>query len=234
MTSKDLHYLGLLELGKLIQSRQVSPVDATQGQLDRIARLDGTLKSYAHLTAASALEQAHAAAKEIAGGNVRGPLHGVPIAVKDLCWMKDVPSAHGMTIYRDYRPKEDATVVARLKNAGAVILGKLQQTEGAYADHHPEIDAPKNPWNADLWSSVVIERLRRRNGRGPLLRLARHRYWRIDPLSIGCQRGHGAEADMGARQSLWRIRIGGNAGSHWAHGSQRGRLRRDAWRDRRR
>jgi amidase len=154
MTSKDLHYLGLLELGKLIQSRQVSPVDATQGQLDRIARLDGTLKSYAHLTAASALEQAHAAAKEIAGGNVRGPLHGVPIAVKDLCWMKDVPSAHGMTIYRDYRPKEDATVVARLKNAGAIILGKLQQTEGAYADHHPEIDAPKNPWNADLWSGA--------------------------------------------------------------------------------
>src|SRR3954467_339420 len=247
MTSKDLHYLGLLELGKLIQSRQVSPVDATQGQLDRIARLDGTLKSYAHLTAASALEQAHAAAKEIAGGNVRGPLHGVPIAVKDLCWMKDVPSAHGMTIYRDYRPKEDATVVARLKNAGAIILGKLQQTEGAYADHHPEIDAPKNPWNADLWSgasssgSGVATAAGLCYGspgpaprRGPWLRLAGHRYWGIDPLSIGCQRGHGAEADMGARQSLWRIRIGGNAGSHWAHGAQCGRLRCDAWRDRRR
>src|SRR6185437_2642048 len=81
----------------------------------------------------------------------RGPLHGVPIAVKDLCWVRDVPSAHGMTIYRDYRPKEDATVVARLKQSGAVILGKLQQTEGAYADHHPQIDPPKNPWSADLW-----------------------------------------------------------------------------------
>jgi amidase len=151
MTPKDLHYLGLLDVGKLIQSRQLSPVEATQAQLDRIAKLDGALKSYAHLTAASALEQAHAAEKEIASGKVRGPLHGVPIAVKDLCWVKDVPSAHGMTIYRDYRPKEDATVVARLKNAGAVILGKLQQTEGAYADHHPQIDPPKNPWNADLW-----------------------------------------------------------------------------------
>jgi amidase len=151
MTSTDLHYLGLLELGKLIQSRQLSPVEATQAQLDRIARLDGALKSYAHLTGASALEQAHAAEKEIASGKVRGPLHGVPIAVKDLCWIKDVPSAHGMTIYRDHRPKEDATVVARLKNSGAVILGKLQQTEGAYADHHPQIDPPKNPWNADLW-----------------------------------------------------------------------------------
>lgn len=154
MASSDLHYLGLLEVGKLIQSRQLSPVEATQAQLDRIARLDGALKSYAHLTGAAALEQAHAAEKEIAGGKVRSPLHGVPIAVKDLCWMKDVPSAHGMTIYRDNRPKEDATVVARLRNAGAVILGKLQQTEGAYADHHPQIDPPKNPWNADLWPGV--------------------------------------------------------------------------------
>ena len=151
MTSTDLHYLGLLEIGRLIQSRQLSSVEATQAQLDRIARLDGALKSYAHLTDAAALEQARAAEKEIAGGKVRGPLHGVPIAVKDLCWVKDVPSAHGMTIYRDYRPKEDATVVTRLRNLGAIILGKLQQTEGAYADHHPQIDPPKNPWNAELW-----------------------------------------------------------------------------------
>jgi amidase len=154
MASEDLHYLGLLEVGKLIQSRQLSPVEVTQAQLDRIARLDGALKSYAHLTRASALEQAHAAEKEIAAGKVRGPLHGVPVAVKDLCWIKDVPSAHGMTIYRDHCPKDDATVVARLKAAGAVILGKLQQTEGAYADHHPQIDPPKNPWNANLWPGV--------------------------------------------------------------------------------
>jgi amidase len=154
MASKELHYLGLIEVGKLVQSRQLSPVEATQAQLDRIARLDGSLKSYACLMGAFALEQAHTAEKEIAGGKVRGPLHGVPIAVKDLCWVKDVPSAHGMTIHRDYRPKEDATVVARLKDAGAIILGKLQQTEGAYADHHPEIDPPKNPWDSSLWPGV--------------------------------------------------------------------------------
>jgi amidase len=151
MTSTDLHYLELIEVGKLILSRQLSSVEATQAQLGRIERLDSALKSYAYVMGASALEQAHAADKEIASGKVRGPLHGVPIAVKDLCWIKDVPSAHGMTIHRDYRPKEDATVIARLRKSGAVILGKLQQTEGAYADHHPEIDPPKNPWNADLW-----------------------------------------------------------------------------------
>ena len=154
MPTRDLHYCELVEIGQRIQKRELSPVEATQAQLDRIAHLDGQLKSYAYVMASSALEQAHAAEKEIAAGRVRGPLHGVPIAVKDLCWTKDAPTAAGMTIYRDYRPSEDATVVSRLKEAGAVILGKLQLTEGAYADHHPEIDPPRNPWDATLWSGA--------------------------------------------------------------------------------
>lgn len=154
MTSTNLHYLGLIEVGKLVQSRKLSPVEVTQAALDRIARLDGALKSYSTVVGEAALAQAHAAEKEIASGKVRGPLHGVPVAVKDLCWMKDTPTSHGMTILRDNRPKEDGTVVARLREAGAIILGKLQQTEGAYADHHPKIDPPKNPWNADLWTGV--------------------------------------------------------------------------------
>ena len=151
MTARDLHYSELVEVGRRIQKRDLSSVQATQAQLDRIASLDGRLKSYAHVMAASALEQAHAADKEIAGGKVKGALHGVPIAVKDLCWTKDAPTAAGMTIHRDNRPGEDATVVTRLRAAGAVILGKLQLTEGAYADHHPDIDPPKNPWGATLW-----------------------------------------------------------------------------------
>ena len=154
MPTRDLHYCELVEIGQRIRKRELSPVEATQAQLDRIARLDGQLKSYAYVMASSALEQAHAAEKEIAAGTVRGPLHGVPIAVKDLCWTKDAPTAAGTTIYRDYRPSEDATVVSRLKEAGAVILGKLQLTEGAYADHHPEIDPPRNPWDATLWSGA--------------------------------------------------------------------------------
>jgi amidase len=154
MPTRDLHYCELVEIGQRIQKRELSPVEATQAQLDRIAHLDGQLKSYAYVMASSALEQAHAAEKEIAAGKVRGPLHGVPIAVKDLCWTKNAPTAAGMTIYRDYRPSEDATVVSRLKEAGAVILGKLQLTEGAYADHHPEIDPPRNPWDATLWSGA--------------------------------------------------------------------------------
>src|SRR5882672_9067912 len=133
MPTRDLHYCELVEIGQRIQKRELSPVEATQAQLDRIAHLDGQLKSYAHVMASSALEQARAAEKEIAAGKVRGPLHGVPIAVKDLCWTRDAPTAAGMKIYRDYRPSEDATVVSRLKEAGAVILGKLQLTEGRTA-----------------------------------------------------------------------------------------------------
>src|ERR1700678_3388938 len=152
MTSRDLHYSGLVEVGKRIRKRELSAVEATQAQLDRIGRLDGRLKSYAHVMAASALEQAEAADREIATGKVRGPLHGVPIAVKDLCWTKDAPTAAGMKICRDNRPSEDATVVAKLKQAGAIILGKLQLTEGAYSDHHPDIEPPRNPWDATLWT----------------------------------------------------------------------------------
>src|ERR1700761_5810700 len=151
MSANDLHYLELVEIGRRIQKRELSSVSATQAQLDRIAKLDGQLKSYAYVMATSALEQAKAADQEIAAGKIRGPLHGVPIAVKDLCWTKDAPTAAGMKIYRDNRPKEDATVVIKLKEAGAIILGKLQLTEGAYADHHPEVDPPRNPWDARLW-----------------------------------------------------------------------------------
>jgi len=151
MPTTELHYLGLVELGQQVQAKKLSPVEVTKAMLERIERLDGKLKSYAYVMADSALAEAAAAEKEIASGKIKGPLHGVPVAVKDLCWAKGAPAAHGMMIHRDFRPTEDATVVARLKDAGAIILGKLQQTEGAYADHHPKIDPPKNPWNADLW-----------------------------------------------------------------------------------
>jgi amidase len=154
MPADDLHYSELVEIGRLVQKRELTSVAATQAQLDRIGKLDGQLKSYAYVMATSALEQAKAADLEIAAGKVRGPLHGVPIAVKDLCWTKDAPTAAGMKIYRDNRPKEDATVVIKLKEAGAVILGKLQLTEGAYADHHPEVDPPRNPWDAGLWAGA--------------------------------------------------------------------------------
>jgi amidase len=150
----DLHYLELTELAARIRTREISPVAVTRAQLDRIALLDSALGSYALVMADVAMAQADAAEAEIAAGRYRGVLHGVPIAVKDLCWTKGVPTAAGMPIYKHFRPDEDATVVRRLNQAGAVLLGKLQLTEGAYSDHHPSITRPKNPWNAEYWPGI--------------------------------------------------------------------------------
>ena len=151
MAHADLAYLELVEVAARIQSGALTSVAVTQAILDRIAELDEGLASYALVLPDLALALAQKADAEIAAGQIRGPLHGVPVAVKDLCWMTGVPTAAGMTIYADFKPDEDATVVARLLEAGAVILGKLQLTESAYADHHPAITPPKNPWNAATW-----------------------------------------------------------------------------------
>ncbi|MGD9914270.1 MAG: amidase [Rhizobiaceae bacterium] len=154
MAQDELHYRELLDVAGSIQTRKLSSVEVTRAQLDRIGSLDGTLKSYATVMPEQALAAAHAADAEIAAGKIRGPLHGVPVGVKDLCWTIDAPTAGGMPIFRDNRPTEDGTVVRKLREAGAVILGKLQLTEGAYADHHPDIHPPVNPWHADHWSGA--------------------------------------------------------------------------------
>jgi amidase len=151
MADEELAYLELTEVARRIRAGELSAVAVTKAMLDRIARLDGTLGSYALVLPEQALAQARQADAEIAKGKIRGPLHGAPIAVKDLCWMKNVPTAAGMTLYSDFRPEDDATVVTRLQDAGAIILGKLQLTESAYADHHPSITPPKNPWHPDHW-----------------------------------------------------------------------------------
>jgi amidase len=147
----DLAYLELTEVARLIRAGDLSSVAVTRAMLDRIAALDGRLGSYALVLPDLALAQAARADREIAGGACRGPLHGVPVAVKDLCWMAGVPTAAGTTVHADFRPDEDATVVTRLGDSGAVILGKLQLTEGAYAEHHPTITPPRNPWSAAHW-----------------------------------------------------------------------------------
>lgn len=152
--SADWHYLPITELAVRIRRREVSPTTVVQAQLDRIAALDGALHSYALVLADAAMAQAETAEADIAAGRYRGPLHGVPIGIKDLCWMEGVPTAAGMAIHRDFRPGRDATVVHRLKHAGAVLLGKLQLTEGAYSDHHPSVTAPVNPWHADYWPGI--------------------------------------------------------------------------------
>jgi amidase len=152
--SAELCYLELTELAHRLRDRKLSPVEVARAVLARVEALDGRLHSYARVTPEVALDQARQAEAEIGQGKWRGPLHGVPIAVKDLCYTKGIPTAAGMAIHTDFRPDFDATVVARLRQAGAVLLGKLQMTEGAFARHHPSVVAPINPWAADRWTGV--------------------------------------------------------------------------------
>ncbi len=143
----ELAYLQLVELAGLLRKRALSPVEATKAMLERIARLDPGLHSYLAVTEDLALAQAKKAEAEIQSGLYRGPLHGAPIALKDLYFTKGVATTFGMKVYAGWTPDFDATVVTRLYEAGAVMLGKLHLHEGAFAEHHPELPAPLNPWN---------------------------------------------------------------------------------------
>ncbi|MBT5778693.1 MAG: amidase [Rhodospirillaceae bacterium] len=154
MASDELHYLTLLEAGQKIKAGEISSAELTEAMLARIWKLNGTLHPYVTILAETAKAEAAQADAELARGEARGPMHGVPIAVKDLMAIDGVRTSAGMPILKDRIPDHTATVVDRLRAAGAVILGKLELTEGAYAAHHPDITVPANPWNTDYWPGV--------------------------------------------------------------------------------
>ncbi len=142
--------------------------------LDRIHQLNPTLRAYLTVLDEPALRQAEAADKEIAAGKYRGPLHGVPIAVKDLCWTKGVPTTCASKVLRDFRPDSNATIVDRFEAAGAVLLGKLHLTEFAMAWYHPEIPDTAQSVGCEAVARRVFERLGRGDCGGPVLCRYRH------------------------------------------------------------
>jgi amidase len=149
--SSDLPYESLTTVSDLIRRKRLSSVEVTDAILQRIAKLDGQYHSYATVLAERSLDRAKAADADIVRGLWRGPLHGVPIAVKDLCYTTFAPTLAGATIFKNFVPSFNATVVERLEDAGAILLGKLQMTEGAYTSHHPQVAGPMNPWNTNYW-----------------------------------------------------------------------------------
>jgi amidase len=157
MTSRSedgIWRLELTEVAELIRTRQLKSEEVTLSTLRRIEQLDPQLKSYVFVAGDSALNAARAADADIVRGRYKGILHGVPIGLKDLCYTVDAPTAAGTTIFRDFWPPYDATVVAKLRAAGAVIIGKLAMTEGAYLGYHPCMPAPVNPWDPATWAGV--------------------------------------------------------------------------------
>ena len=151
MSERPLHYQSLREVSSRLRRGESTAVEVTRAMLDRIAALDGAFRAYSVVMADAALEAAEAADQDTAAGKSRGPLHGTPIAVKDLCRTKGVRTRAGMPLLDGHVPDYDSTAVVRLREAGAVLLGKLELTEGAFACHHPDVEAPVNPWSPDLW-----------------------------------------------------------------------------------
>ncbi len=119
--------------------------------LARIAAMDSRLHAYIEVCADVALEQARVVDHELAQGACRGPLHGVPIGVKDLIDTMGVRTTCGSKIFADFVPDHDSTVMVRLRNAGAILLGKHSMTEFAGIAYHPSIQPPLNPWREDRW-----------------------------------------------------------------------------------
>ncbi len=154
MFSDELHYKQISEIAGLLASRKLSPVELVEHLLHRIDNVDPGLLSYSLVTPEVALQQARLAEEQIGRRQIRSQLHGVPVAVKDLCYTAGIPTMSGMPMHRDFRPGYDATVVRKLREAGAVLIGKLQLTEGAFADHHPDVPPPINPWHRDHWSGA--------------------------------------------------------------------------------
>jgi amidase len=150
----DLHYASLGDVCARMKSGELSSVQVTETILARIAELDPELHAFVMVLADSALETADRLDRARAAGERLGALHGVPIAVKDLLNTRGIPTASGTTVMRDFIPEEDATVVRRLQQAGAVLIGKTQLTEGAFGVHHPDVEAPRNPWNLEHWPGV--------------------------------------------------------------------------------
>ena len=149
-----MHYQTISELAPRIESGEISPVDLTEAQLKRIKYLDPKLQSYATVTEDLAIEQAERAKNEIANGLYRGKLHGIPIAVKDLCNTAGIRTMCGSAVFANNVPKHNATVVNKLNEAGSVLLGKLNMTEGAMGGYHPDFQIPENPWRATYWSGA--------------------------------------------------------------------------------
>lgn len=146
---EELTFLDLAEASRLVQTKEVSPVELTRACLARIERLDSVLKAFITVTADSALQEARQAESEISKGYWKGPLHGIPLAVKDLLESAGVRTTAASAVLQDFVPEQDAYVLQRLRSAGAVMLGKLNLHEFAYGGSAviSHFGTARNPWD---------------------------------------------------------------------------------------
>jgi len=151
MKTSSLTFATIEELAPLLAKKKISPVELAQWCLARIEKLNPQLNAFLTVTAEEALAEARLAERELARGRRRGPLHGIPIALKDNIWTRGIRTTAGSAILREFVPGEDATVVRRLQRAGAVLLGKTNLHEFAYGatNENPHFGSTHNPWASE-------------------------------------------------------------------------------------
>ncbi len=151
MPDESLHYMSVAELSGKMKSGELSPVEVTETHLRRIEALNEDLLGFLTVTADHAMDEAKKAEAEIAAGNWRGPLHGVPYGAKDIIDTAEIRTTHGSSFFRDNVPTEDADCISRLKKAGSVLLGKTHTHEFAAASTtiNPHYGTSHNPWNRE-------------------------------------------------------------------------------------
>ena len=150
MARSELPLHSASALAGLIESKEASPVEVVEAYLQRIDELDFKFNSYITVLRERALEEARQAEREIVAGNYRGPMHGIPVGVKDQIWTKGIRTTGGARISADFVPDDDATVIANLKNAGAILLGKTNLTEFAVTGFTHRFSTPHNPWDLNI------------------------------------------------------------------------------------
>jgi Asp-tRNA(Asn)/Glu-tRNA(Gln) amidotransferase A subunit family amidase len=150
MSNTDLCFLNVTELVPLVRARKISPVEIVQALLSRIDIWNDDLLAYLHVSTAPAMAAAQAAEIEIGSGGYRGPLHGIPVAYKDIYDVQGLPTTAGSKLMAGYIAPEDCTVAARLRHAGAICLGKLNTIE--FASGSMEVfGIARNPWNTAMF-----------------------------------------------------------------------------------
>jgi Asp-tRNA(Asn)/Glu-tRNA(Gln) amidotransferase A subunit family amidase len=157
MLADSVLYLPVRELGERIRRREVSPIELTQSYLRRSEEIGPRFNAYVTITRELALEQAGVAEKEIASGHYRGPLHGIPYAAKDLVAVNGYPTTWGARPFKQQRLSYNATIIERLNDAGAILIGKAAMIELAgglgYSSGFASLTGPsRNPWNTKYWT----------------------------------------------------------------------------------
>ena len=154
MDNESIAMGGLLEVSQLVKNGEISSTEVTRTILERIERLNPEYKIFNTVSGDLAMEQARAADTEIQSGKYRGPLHGLPVAVKDIIDTAGVRTTYGSGLFRQHVPSEDATVIQKFKAAGAVPIGKLATTEFALYGYADDFQVPLNPWSKNHWVGV--------------------------------------------------------------------------------